>query len=120
MRYSDECPPPWEARRAGEQAGHRGWGSNPYREQLGELHCEDAESAWRRGYYAGEERRQEEEHEERMVQLRAEQATAARAEEEARWEAFRAEEAAYWEAVEQARWDAVAVEQEEQEHGSST
>lgn len=64
--FDDECPSPYEARREGEEIGHRGWGeSNPYseraRENRDQPYCEEAEQAWRMGRYAGEDRRREEE-----------------------------------------------------------
>ncbi|KKL83785.1 hypothetical protein LCGC14_1971310 [marine sediment metagenome] len=69
--FGDECPNPWQARREGEEVGHRGWGeSNPYseraRENRDQPYCEEAEQAWRMGRYAGEDRkREEDEREER-------------------------------------------------------
>ena len=64
--FDDECPSPYEARREGEEIGHRGWGeSNPYseraRENRDQPYCEEAEQAWRMGRYAGEDQRREEE-----------------------------------------------------------
>ena len=78
MRYrslvEDECPSPYQARREGEEIGHRGWGeSNPYseraRENRDQPYCEEAEQAWRFGRYAGEDRKREED--EREEQHRA-------------------------------------------------
>ncbi len=71
--FDDECPSPYEARREGEEAGHRGWGlSNPYseraRENRDQTYCEEAEQAWRFGRYAGEDRRREEEEREAQHQ----------------------------------------------------
>ena len=78
MSHRDDCPSYWEARSEGHRAGYRGYGSNPYRpDPWGESGCPDAERAWRSGYYAGEERRQEEDYaqrlEERHQQERAEE-----------------------------------------------
>ena len=95
MRYDDECPSPWKARQEGDWAGHRGWGSNPYREQLGESYCEDADRAWRNGYHSGEEQRREEEAQEAAAQrYQAERAAEEQAWEDARWEAYYQEEQA--------------------------
>jgi len=70
MSHRSDCKDPWEARREGERAFERGFGSNPYREPDTFLHgpesyedrrCrEEAASAWRRGHSAAEERAQEE------------------------------------------------------------
>ena len=69
----DECPSPYQARREGEEIGHRGWGeSNPYsehaRENRDQPYCEEADRAWRMGQYAGEDRRREEEEREEQHQ----------------------------------------------------
>ena len=70
MSHRSECKDPWEARREGERAFERGFGSNPYREpdtflsgpeSYEDRRCrEEAASAWRRGRSAAEERAQEE------------------------------------------------------------
>lgn len=60
MSHRDDCPDRWEARRQGERAFERGYGSNPYRSRLGEDGCPDAEREWRSGYYAAERRAEEE------------------------------------------------------------
>lgn len=71
MSHRDSCPTDWEARREGERAFDRGYGSNPYRGGYGEDRCEEAERAWRRGYSAAEERHSEERAAERAAQRRA-------------------------------------------------
>ena len=71
MSHTDRCPSPWDARREGERAGERGYGSNPYSDApWNQQRCEEAETAWRRGYDAGEERREEEEREQRAAERR--------------------------------------------------
>lgn len=88
MSHRSDCKDPWEARREGERAYERGYGVNPYRdgdynENYDDRRCrEEAESAWRRGYYAAEQQA-EEEAAERAAQIRREEA---RAEEEAYYE----------------------------------
>ena len=76
MSHRDDCPDRWEARREGERAFERGYGSNPYR---GDEGCPEAEQAWRSGYYAAESAERERHEEEYWDRRRAE----ARAEEEA-------------------------------------
>ena len=88
MSHRSTCPDPWEARREGERAGHRGYGSNPYDDYpWNRERCDEAADEWKRGYRAGEERREEEEREERAAARRAQE----RREEEAYHEAAQLE-----------------------------
>ena len=68
--WRDECPPSWKARDQGDEAGHRGWGSNPYTRLTSERqdrpYCQDAERAWREGEFRGEDRRREEEYQQEL------------------------------------------------------
>ena len=88
MSHRDDCKDPREARREGEHAYERGYGVNPYHqsdynESWEDRRCrEEAESAWRRGYYAAEQQA-EEEAAARAAQRRQEEA---RFEEEAYYE----------------------------------
>lgn len=70
MSHRESCPDRWEARREGERAHDRGYGSfrNPYG-GYGESACEEAERAWRSGWYDAE--RQQEEREAEAAQERA-------------------------------------------------
>jgi hypothetical protein len=56
MSHRDSCPDEYDARREGERAHERGRGyySNPYHDR--EEGCDEAASAWSRGYRAAEER----------------------------------------------------------------
>jgi hypothetical protein len=59
VSHRNDCPTEWEARSQGARAYERGgssWG-NPYRDDG----CEEAERAWRSGFYRAEQRRMEEE-----------------------------------------------------------
>lgn len=62
MSHRDSCTDPRDARREGERAHDRGFGSfrNPYG-GYGEDRCPEAESAWRSGWYAAERRQEERE-----------------------------------------------------------
>ena len=73
MSHRWSCPTDWEARLEGERASDYGRSrySNPYREQYGESHCEDAERAWERGFCYREEQREEEAAAERAAERRA-------------------------------------------------
>ena len=85
MSHRDDCPDRWVARREGERAFERGYGQNPYRDQLGEEGCPEAEREWRSGYRSAEcreEERQEEQREQARMERRREEA---RAEEEQYW-----------------------------------
>lgn len=91
MRYWDECPDPYRARREGEEAGHRGWGlSNPYSERAREYrdqpYCDEAEQAWRMGRYAGEDRRREEDREAQHQAYLAQQEREYREQEQIKYE----------------------------------
>ena len=96
MSHRWDCPTDYEARRRGERAFERGDGSwrNPYKEQIGEQSCSEAEENWQRGYRAAE--RREEEH---IAELHREQR--------------RQEESRYNEAMEQQQYEQRMAEQEE-------
>lgn len=72
MSHRDDCPTGWEARRHGERAYERGYGSNPYRGGSGEEGCDEAEREWRRGYNAAERRAEEQHAKEAAARRRAE------------------------------------------------
>ena len=76
--WRGECPPSWKARDQGDEAGHRGWGSNPYTRLTSERqdrpYCQDAERAWREGEFRGEDRRREEEYQQELEERRRREA----------------------------------------------
>lgn len=69
MSHQENCPEPYEARRAGERAFERG-GS---RYSSG-FDCDEAAYQYRRGYDRAEERRAEEDAEERAIARRRQEA----------------------------------------------
>ena len=99
MSHLNSCPDSYTARREGERAADYGYGSfrNPYHDD-----CDEAARAWDRGYYAEQERLDEEARERRAAERRADE----RAQEEAYleqqyWEDMRrAEDAEYERAME--------------------
>ena len=90
MSHRDSCPADWEACREGERAFERGWGTNPYRSQWGEDHCEDAQRAWSRGFHYAEQQAEDRRMEERAARRRHEE---------------REMEESYWRQQEQDRQD---------------
>jgi hypothetical protein len=86
MSHREDCPDEWEARAAGRRdAQECGYSRSSRFEE-----CEDAQSAYRRGFYAEQERQQEEQ----WLLEQQQRAEEERAQEEAYWEAMAAEEAA--------------------------
>ena len=102
MSHRWNCPTEWEARREGERASDYGRSrySNPYREQFGESHCEDAERSWDRGHRYREEQREEEAAAERAAERHASEQRACRLAQEEEYYR-RQEEAHYAEQQEQ-------------------
>ena len=92
MSHRDDCPTDWEARREGERAYERGYGSNPYRGNgWDERSCPEAERAFDYGRRQAEYR-----HEEQMAEERSERRRA-----EARREEQEQEDAYYQQMMEQ-------------------
>lgn len=86
MSHRDDCPDEWDASAAGRRDA-QDWGySRSYRFE----ECEEAQSAYRRGFYAEQERQQEEQW---LFQMQ-EQAAYEAAQEEAYWNAMAEDQAA--------------------------
>jgi hypothetical protein len=104
MSHRDDCPTEYEARRRGYSAGESGdYGRNPYRHE-----CDEAASAWDRGYRSGQYDREENEAREARATARRR-----REEEEEAFELANYERDYYTEAE---RQYFAEMEQEEAEH----
>jgi hypothetical protein len=96
MSHRWNCPTRWEAERQGERAYERGEGSwrNPYREEWGRDHCEDAERAWRDGHRNAERHEEERRAEQRQQERR-------QREQQEQWDYERQQSEAYFDQLEE-------------------
>jgi hypothetical protein len=115
MSHTDRCPDRYDARREGERAHDRGYGSfrNPY-DGYGPDRCDEAASAWRSGWYE-----KEREQEEREAQAAHERASRRQIDEEADYYMDRAEREDY-ELREAARYAEQEYSESEPEPDSPT